>query len=312
MQTTQTVNIVQILSDVGAGKRGTHLGVQWLCEQANLISPPEYIFVNQADSPFCQPPAKYIDNLTAFFQRFLQPLSEIYQQPAFPVILSGDHSNAIGTISALCHAYPDKRIGVIWIDAHADLHTPYTTPSGNIHGMTLAALIREDNQENAKQIVPVEVADYWQKLKQLAPQSAGILPQDLCFLGLRDYEPEERALLERWQIPHYSSEKMRQLGIEQVLHQVKTQFADLDMVYVSFDIDSLDSDLLSATGTPVAQGFSESELAEILAILLDLPNLAVFELTEFNPTLSADTAQYEMIYRLFDKALKQLQAWCVA
>lgn len=306
MQAKQAVNVIQILSGVGAGKLGSHLGVQWLCERAKLPCHPHHIFCNQSNSQFVHPPAKYIDNLTAFFQRFLHSLSEIYQQPAFPVILSGDHSNAIGTISALCHAYPDKRIGVIWIDAHADLHTPYTTPSGNLHGMTLAALIREDNLANAKHVLSPEVAAYWQQLKQLAPQSAGILPQDLCFLGLRDYEPEEQALIERWQIPHYSSEKMRQLGIEQVLHQVKTQFADLDMVYVSFDIDSLDSGLLSATGTPVAQGFSEQELAKILSVLLTLPNLAVFELTEFNPTLSSDTEQYEMIYRLLKLSLTQL------
>lgn len=304
----QEINVIQILSDIGAGKLNSHQGVKWLCERGEIHLPIDHIFENHRDTQLAIPPAKYIDNLTTFFQHLIPSLSQFYQQSAFPVILSGDHSNAIGTISALCHTYPDKRIGVIWIDAHADLHTPYTTPSGNIHGMTLAALIREDNQQQATNTLSPEIASYWQQLKQLAPNSQGILPTDLCFLGLRDYEPQEQALLEKWQIPHYSTEKMRELGIEHVINKVKKQFADVDMVYLSFDVDSLDSRLLCATGTPVLNGFNEQELSLLLDSLLTLPNLSVFEITEFNPTLSPEQAQYEIIYRLFKQALAKLSS----
>lgn len=300
----QNINIIQVLSDIGAGKLGSHLGVKWLCERGNVIS--HHIFENHRETQFLSLPTKYIDNLTQFFQQFISPLSHIYQQADFPVILSGDHSNAIGTISALCHAYPDKRIGVIWIDAHADLHTPYTTPSGNLHGMTLAALIREDNQKNAKHQLTSEMVNYWQELKQLAPASQGILPQDLCFLGLRDYEPQEQALLEQWDIPHYSVETIRALGFDSVLESVKKQFSEVDMVYLSFDVDSIDSQLLCATGTPVLKGFSEKELSLLLDSLLHLPHLKAFEITEFNPTLSSDSEQYEIVYRLFQQSLEKL------
>ncbi|MGX2956758.1 arginase [Ursidibacter arcticus] len=301
----QTINIIQILSDIGAGKRGSHEGVKWLCERHSIQ--PSTIFENHSDSKYLTPPAKYIDNLTAFFQQFIPTLTQYYQQPEFPVILTGDHSNAIGTLSALCNAYPKQRIGVIWIDAHADLHTPYTTPSGNIHGMSLAALLRQDNLSQQIHTLTPEVEYYWQHLKQLAPTSRGILPQDICFLGLRDFESQELALIEELSIPYYSTQKMRELGFEKVLTQVKQQFADVDLLYVSFDVDALDSGLISATGTPVSEGFTEIEIATLLEQLLALPNLSVFEITEFNPTLSKNAEEYEMVYRLFRQALAQIE-----
>ncbi|MGX2949764.1 arginase [Ursidibacter sp. B-7004-1] len=301
----QTINIIQILSDIGAGKRGSHEGVKWLCERHSIQ--PVAMFENHSDSKHLTPPAKYIDNLTAFFQQFIPTLTQYYQQPEFPVILTGDHSNAVGTLSALCNAYPNKRIGIIWIDAHADLHTPYTTPSGNIHGMSLAALLRQDNLSQQIHTLTPEVESYWQHLKQLAPTAQGILPKDICFLGLRDFEPQEQALIEELSIPYYSTQKIRELGFEKVLTQVKQQFADVDLLYVSFDVDALDANLISATGTPVSEGFTETEMTVLLEQLLALPNLSVFEITEFNPTLSENAEEYEMVYRLFRQALAQIQ-----
>ncbi|KAE9541997.1 arginase [Ursidibacter maritimus] len=301
----QTINIIQILSDTGAGKRGSHEGVKWLCERHSIQ--PTAIFENHSNSKYLTPPAKYIDNLTAFFQQFVPVLTQYYQRSEFPVILTGDHSNAIGTLSAFCNAYPKKRIGVIWIDAHADLHTPYTTPSGNIHGMSLAAILRQDNLAQQIHTLTPEVARYWQHLKQLAPTSQGILPQDICFLGLRDFESQEIALIQELSIPYYSTQKMRELGFEKVLAQVKQQFADVDLLYVSFDIDALDAGLISATGTPVSEGFTEAEMTMLLEQLLVLQNLSVFEITEFNPTLSENTEEYEMIYRLFTQSLAKIE-----
>lgn len=300
------MQFIQVLSDLGAGKRGSHHGVKWLCERHAIDKKLSLVFHNNYPSQILQPPAKYIDSLSAFFYDLLPSLSQQFQQPSFPVILSGDHSNAIGIISALCHAYPEKRIGVIWVDAHADLHTPYTTPSGNIHGMSLAALLRDDNLVNQHNAVSDEVKAYWQQLKNLAPNAKGIAPQDLCFLGVRELESEEIALLTQYEIPSFSVEQMREIGIEQVLAKVKQQFADVDLIYLSFDVDSLDSSLLLATGTPVAQGFNEEELHKVLAALIALPNLKAFELTEFNPTLCADNTQHERVYRLFAGALAEI------
>lgn len=300
----QAIQFIEVLSGIGAGKLGSEDGVKWLTKQQQLS--PLLTFENQVESQFLTPPAKYIDNLTAFFQGFSQPLQAVYQSADFPVILSGDHSNAIGTVSAFLSANPDKHVGIIWIDAHADLHTPYTTPSGNLHGMSLAALIREDNQACAEHYVGEMQTAYWNGLKNLTSHTKGILPKDICFLGLRDYEPAEAALLEKYDISHYSTQKMREVGFDAVFEAVNAQFAEVDLLYVSFDVDSLDSALLNATGTPVEQGFTEKELAEILEAVLALPNLAVFELTEFNPNLSEDTAQYALVSRLFALAVARI------
>lgn len=304
-KTMQSIHFIQILSDIGAGKRGSHEGVKWLMQRHQLSQTT--VFENHSETEFLQKPAKYIDNLQQFFQALLPRLSNIYKNEPFPLLLSGDHSNAIGTISALCKAYPEHRIGVVWIDAHADLHTPYTTPSGNLHGMSLAALIREDNQECALHSVNQNAQEHWQALKQLAPQSQGILPQDICFLGLRDYEPPEAALLERFNIPRFSSKQIRELGFESVFEAMKKQFNQVDMLYVSLDVDSLDSRLLDATGTPVIDGFTEQEVSSLLAHLLAHPKLAAFEITEFNPTLSPETKQYELVARLLAEVVTHIK-----
>ena len=85
----------------------------------------------------------------------------------FPLVLSGDHSSALGTISGVKAAYPEKRLGVVWIDAHADIHSPYTSPSGNIHGMPLAAAMSDDNLDCQINEVKDETFDLWEKMKNI-------------------------------------------------------------------------------------------------------------------------------------------------
>ncbi|QIW16533.1 hypothetical protein A4G20_09390 [Pasteurellaceae bacterium RH1A] len=296
----------RICSEMGAGKLGTSQGVDWLWRRYEAEFGPKGSAVFELKAPvetdFLE--AKNIDQLAHFFQSDLVPkLTADLQKPAFPIILSGDHSNAIGTLASLCAANPDKRIGVLWIDAHCDLHTPFTTPSGNLHGMSLAAATRQDNLACQSRQPSPAIQAYWQQLKNLAPQSQGILLEDLCFLGLRSFEEEEAALLQQHQIPAFSVQQMREQGFEAVLDQVKQQFEAVDLLYVTFDVDALDSALIPATGTPEPEGFTVDEVEQIFQAILPLPKLAMFELTEFNPSLSEDKACYERVYDLFKVAL---------
>lgn len=300
------LHFVHILSDIGAGKLGTTEGVKRISDRFALTEKSHSQYALQDYSPTAFKDAKHIDKLTAFFQDFSSSLTKQFQQAEFPVVISGDHSNAAGVISAFCNAYPEKRVGVLWIDAHADLHTPYTTPSGNIHGMSLSVPTAQDNTECQTRQPTSEVVQYWEKLKALTASSKGVLPQDLCFLGLRSYEVPEAELLKRYQMPHFSVLDIREKGMKNVLQQVEQHFSKVDVLYVSFDVDALDASLIPATGTPEPEGFSPLELQQILDFALSLPQTKLFEITEFNPTLDADTHKHEAIYQLFDYAVKKL------
>lgn len=307
------LQFINILSEMGAGKLGTRQGVQQLWEKVRAIYPHQRctefsLDTNPTIYHNVKNEAKHIEKLTPFFQQQVVPsLTKLFQSPEFPIILSGDHSNAMATLSALCNAYPNKRIGVLWIDAHSDLHTPYTTPSGNLHGMSLAAVSRQDNLLSSVQIPAPKITEQWCKLKMLSSTSNGIYPKDIFFLGLRSYEEPELNLIEQFKIPHISALQARELGGKKVLNSIRRHFDAVDLLYVSFDVDALDAKLIPATGTPEPDGFTYEEMKEIFETVLNFPQLAVFELTEFNPTL-VDTGDYlTPIYTLLIDAIKQIQ-----
>ena len=103
------------------------------------------------------------------------------QKGFFPLILSGDHSSALGSLSGIQKANPDKEIGVIWLDAHADIHTPYSTPSGNIHGMPLAAALSIDNKEFSKNKVSDSTENNWLRMKNMGDMEPLIKPENLIY-----------------------------------------------------------------------------------------------------------------------------------
>ncbi|HNP54607.1 MAG TPA: arginase family protein, partial [Ferruginibacter sp.] len=153
----KNIKLIEVPSEIGAGTRGASLGVDAIKIAAlDFMSnffvhfPSEKIETENAllFEPIQSPYAKRIQGVLNMYERIAKAVSDSIKNNFFPVILSGDHSNAGGTIAGIKLAKPKSKLGVIWIDAHADLHTPYPTPSGNLHGMPLATAIAEDNIEN--------------------------------------------------------------------------------------------------------------------------------------------------------------------
>ncbi|MFN6114406.1 MAG: arginase family protein, partial [Flavobacteriales bacterium] len=139
-----------------------------------------------------------------------------------PIVVGGDHSIAIGSVSGTKMAFPDQRVGVVWIDAHADLHTPWTTPSGNVHGMPLALLMQiEKKGKNRPQVYTM---DTWDRLRKIGVSSAKMLPTDLVFIALRDYEPEEEAIINELGIKVITVADVRTKGAEAVLKILEPLF----------------------------------------------------------------------------------------
>src|SRR5689334_9263705 len=170
----RNIKLIEVPSEIGAGTRGASLGVEAIKIAAlDFMSnffihfPSEKIPVENKllYEPIESPFAKRIKGIVTMYDRVSKAVSDSVKNNFIPVVLSGDHSTAGATIAGIKMARPKSKLGVIWIDAHADLHTPFTTPSGNIHGMPMAATIGKDNEDCAVHEVDEETIRQWNHLK---------------------------------------------------------------------------------------------------------------------------------------------------
>ena len=152
----KTIKIIKNRSDIGAGTRGSDLGIDAIeiaaivqennffnCFDFEDIATENESIYNKVTYSF----GKRIKSVVEQCTRLSNAVHKNLKEDRFPIVISGDHSSALGTISGIKAANPTQRLGVVWIDAHADIHSPYTSPSGNIHGMPLAAAMSEDNMD---------------------------------------------------------------------------------------------------------------------------------------------------------------------
>ncbi len=281
--------------DIGAGKSGAAQGPQAVkdeLESIGLVINEFEVLDNRSFNTvnLSHDYGKHIEGIVEAMQALNDKVVQSINNQRFPIILSGDHSNAIGGLSGLKNANPDKTIGVIWIDAHADLHSPYTTPSGNMHGMPLAALTGMDNQEMQKNAVSEDLAYYWNELKQLGLNK--IAPKfdikDLVLIGVRDAEEEEWGIIRRMGVTTFEPQDIKTQGIEQVLQKTLSTLAHCDILYVSFDADSLDPTISTGTGTTAPDGLTIAQAELIFKHLMAEEKLGAFEITEVNPSLDTN------------------------
>jgi len=231
------------------------------------------------------------------------------QNDTFPIVLSGDHSSALGTISGIKAAYPDKRLGVVWIDAHADIHSPYTSPSGNIHGMPLAAAMSEDNMECKINDVFDETQQYWEAMKNIGVDGTKVTPNDVVYFGVRDTEAPEDQQIEKLGIKNYMVAEVRYRGLETCVNEALERLANCDHIYISFDVDSMDCDLISyGTGTPVPKGFDQHEIIAIINQITASQKVAALEFVEVNPLLDfKGNKMAETAFEVLDAVTKSLK-----
>ena len=289
------IKIIKNRSDIGAGTRGSDMGIDAIeiaaiNQNNDFFHRHAFVDVKTHNESIYHKNtnnfAKRIEHVKEQCQRVSDVVKETILSGAFPIVLSGDHSSALGTISGIKAANPDKTIGVIWIDAHADLHSPYTSPSGNIHGMPLAAAMNLDNIE-AKINEPGEItAQQWDELKSRGISGPKIIPAHLVYFGLRDFETAEKKVIDQYEILFFEVEETRAKGLEFCIQKAINQLNSCDQIYISFDVDSLDCDRVSyGTGTPVPIGFSSSEIKELLALFITTKKVCCVEFTEVNPLL---------------------------
>jgi len=287
---SKNIQLILNISEIGAGTRGASLGPQAIISAARKSGNTFFdtykpyilpIFNELLDTPTPYPFAKRIDGMVNVYANIKSEISSVLSQNKFPFVIAGDHCSAGATISGIKNSFPDKRLGVIWVDAHADLHTPYTTPSGNMHGMPLATALGIDNLDCKRNEVDTKTEYLWNELK-----STSIQAEDLVFIAVRDTEKEENFIIDSLGIKNYSVAEVRLIGTANLVKEIEEKLTKCDLIYISFDVDSMDPELTShGTGTPVPNGLSPEEAKEILSGCLKFPKTIAFELVEVNPCL---------------------------
>jgi arginase len=289
------IKIIKNRSDIGAGTRGSDMGIDAI-EIAAINQNNDYfhkhLFQDVAthnQSIYHKNKhdfAKRIEYVVEQCQRVADAVSENLIAGYFPIVLSGDHSSALGTMSGIKAANPDKKIGVIWIDAHADIHSPYTSPSGNIHGMPLAAAMGLDNLDCKVNEPDAITIGHWENMKNIGVDGAKLTPEHLIYFGVRDFEAAEKTAIETNSIRLIRVEELRYRGLDICVKEAIGKLLNCDLIYISFDVDSMDCDNISyGTGTPVPHGLLPEEVMRIFDILLATKKVCCIEFTEINPLL---------------------------
>jgi arginase len=311
----KNIKLIEVPSEIGAGTRGASMGIDAIKIAAlDFMSnffvhfPSEKIEIqnNLLFEPIHSPYAKRIHGVLSMYEKISKAVSDSIKNNFFPVVLSGDHSNAGGTIAGIKMAKPKSKLGVIWIDAHADLHTPYTTPSGNMHGMPLASAIAENNEESKVHELDEKTAKMWDQLKHIGKTPQNVLPEDIVFISLRDYEKEERFLIEKYGMKVITTSDVRRNGAENVSRKVLRYLSDCTDIYVSFDVDSLDSSISKGTGTPVSNGLKEREAEDLISKFMQSRKICCFEITEVNPTLDKENLMAEIAFHILQRSVNVL------
>ncbi|AZJ36531.1 arginase [Tenacibaculum singaporense] len=313
------IKIIKNRSDIGAGTRGSDMGVDAIEIAAinkksnyfdsfdfeDVITENESIY-NKVNNSF----AKRIDSVFNQCKRLSNHVKVNLQEGKFPIVLSGDHSSALGTISGVKAANPTKRVGVVWIDAHGDLHSPYTSPSGNIHGMPLSAAISDDNLDCQINDVDRETSELWERMKNIGTPGQKVLPEDIVFFGVRDTEEPENKQMEKYGIKNYMVAEVRYRGLDVCVNEALDKLSNCDVIYVSFDVDAMDCDMISyGTGTPVPKGFDQHEIIDIINGLLASNKVACVEFVEVNPLLDfKGNKMAETAFEVLEEVTKKVKS----
>jgi arginase len=313
-----TIKIIKNRSDIGAGTRGSDMGVDAIeiaaiNKENNYFDQFEFVDVstenesiyNKVNNSF----AKRIGNVLNQCTRLSNHVKVTLQEKTFPIVLSGDHSSALGTISGIKAAYPRETVGVVWIDAHADIHSPYTSPSGNIHGMPLAAALSEDNLDFQINDINRETSDLWERMKNVGIPGAKVSADDVVYFGVRDTEEPEDKQIENLNIKNYTVSEIRFRGLEKCVNEAIDKLSNCDVIYISFDVDSMDCDMISyGTGTPVNKGFDQQEVTQIMQQFVTTKKVVCVEFVEVNPLLDLKgNVMAETAFEVLDDLTKTIK-----
>jgi arginase len=292
-----TVAVLSVRIDLGAGRRGVDMGPSAL-RIAGLgeamagmgLRLREVGTVHAADfegSDPGDPAARYVDEITEACRLSRDLVLQTLEEGAFPLVLGGDHSLTIGTGAAMSAHHPSG-IGLLWVDAHTDMNTPETSPSGNIHGMSLAVLTGAGHPS----------------LLALSASVPAFDPRNVVILGARDIDDEERDRIQGTGIRVYTMSEIDERGLTACVNEAIQRCCDGTAgFHVSFDLDAVDPTFAPGVGTPVPGGFTYREAHLICEKISASGKLLGFELVELNPVLDEGNRTAAVGVRLIESVL---------
>jgi arginase len=292
---TTTISIIGVPMDLGQSRRGVDMGPSAL-RYAGLDDRLRRLGHEIIDKGNINIPVR--DTLPpegglAFLPAVVQAGEAMYQagQAAIqaghlPLFIGGDHSIAVGTLGGVTHTGP---AGLIWIDAHGDFNTPESSPSGNLHGMPLAALLGLGTAE----------------LANLGRPGPKLQPTEVVLIGVRDLDQQEKVLLKDSQVKIYTMREIDERGIAAVAGEALERLSHLPRLHISLDMDSLDPREAPGVGTPVPGGLTYREAHLLMEIIADCACVGSIDVVEINPILDERNQTAKIAVELIASLLGQ-------
>ncbi len=249
----------------GANAEGIQLGADHIIDNLD-----DYVLLPEVRIPEAKkdPTLKNLASVIATNELLSTVTASIYEAGQFPLIIGGDHSVALGSISAV--GAREDNLGVIWVDAHGDMNTDETSESGNIHGMILAALLGEGDDS----------------LVNLHENKVKINRRNVVIFGVRDLDELEQKTIDDLAIKYFSYTDIKRMGLARALAEVDTYFAGkINKLHVSIDLDSLDPKVIPGVSVPVENGFKKDDVKTIVNHLFTHFNVSSSDIVEYNPLL---------------------------
>lgn len=293
------IHIVGVPMDLGAGRRGVDMGpsairIAGIGDRLRelghrVIDEGDLTIKTQEEQKIKDQRMKYLPEITRAVTILANKVSGILEDGQFPLVLGGDHSIAIGTISGVAvHTRKrKKRFGVLWIDAHGDFNTPASSPSGNIHGMPLAVCAG---------LGPEPLLAVGGKFRKVEPRNIAIV-------GLRDLDAQERKNLVKLGVNIHTMEEIDRHGMHRVMGKaLRDLLRRVDELHVSFDLDSVDPVYAPGVGTPVKGGLDYREAHLAMEMVAETGRMSSLELVEVNPIIDVRNQSAEFAVELVQSA----------
>ena len=296
---SRTVHVIGVPMDLGSGRRGVDMGPSAIriagLEQRltalgqTVIDEGDLLIHNMEELKVGDLSARYLAEIARANRMLADRVRRVVRRGHFPLVLGGDHSIAVGTVSGLAAwgRARGRKVGVLWVDAHSDINTPATSPSGNVHGMPLAALLG---------LGPSALTSIGGRFRKVAPDNVALV-------GIRSVDEGERTHLRRLGVHVYTMADIDRHGIHIVMEKaIENVTQDADLVHVSFDLDSVDPSLAPGVGTPVKGGLDYREAHLVMESLALAGVMTSLEMVEVNPILDDRNRSAEFALELVESA----------
>jgi len=298
------IDVLGVPMDLGSGRRGVDMGPSAIRIAGvddrlrelghKVVDNGDLVIKNMEELKVGDERARYLAEIARVSNHLARKVETIVERGHFPLVLGGDHSIAVGTVSGLAAACQrqGKKLGLLWIDAHGDINTPETSPSGNIHGMPLATVLGFGVRELT------DVGGVFPKVRA----------ENVALVGIRSLDTGEKTRLKENGVQVNTMSDIDRHGVHRVMKKALARVTDgTDYVHVSFDLDAVDPLVAPGVGTPVKGGLSYREAHLIMELIADAGVMTSLEIVEVNPILDQGNASaifaVELVQSAFGKKI---------